>query len=49
MKTLSPSSPDENSHAHRDFYLAEGFTPLEEFPHLWDEWNPALQLIKSLR
>lgn len=31
------------------FYESMGFARLEVFPELWDEWNPCLILIKSLR
>jgi len=48
VKTLSDSRNDANYELTRRFYLAEGFTPLEEFPDLWDPGNPCLQLIKSL-
>ncbi len=30
------------------FYEAMGFTRLEVFPSLWDEWNPCLILVKYL-
>jgi GNAT superfamily N-acetyltransferase len=46
VKTLSPSHPDENYAKTRQFYLAMGFRPLEEFPELWGEANPCLQMIK---
>lgn len=46
VKTLAPSRPDEGYKGTRDFYLAYGFRPLEEFPTLWDSDNPALQMIK---
>ena len=48
VKTLSAARPDENYARTREFYLAQGFTPLEEFSDLWDEHNPCLQLVKSL-
>jgi len=48
VKTLSPSRADENYERTRQFYVAMGFTPLEEFPDLWDERNPCLLLVKSL-
>jgi GNAT superfamily N-acetyltransferase len=47
-KTLRDSRIDENYDRTRRFYLAQGFTPLEEFPDLWDAGNPCLQLVKSL-
>jgi len=48
VKTLSGSRADENYDRTRKFYLAQGFTPLEEFPDLWDPGNPCLQLVKAL-
>lgn len=30
------------------FYRSMGFSKLEVFPTLWDEWNPCLVLIKAL-
>jgi len=48
VKTLSPSRSDENYDKTRAFYLAMGFTPLEEFPQIWDKNNPCLILIKRL-
>ena len=48
VKTLSESRPNEGYERTRRFYLAEGFSPLEEFPDLWDPGNPCLQLVKSL-
>jgi GNAT superfamily N-acetyltransferase len=48
VKTLGPSRSDENYDKTRAFYLAMGFTPLEELPQIWDEKNPCLILIKRL-
>jgi len=48
VKTLSDSRPDEGYAQTRAFYLAMGFTPLEEFPTLWNASNPALLLIKKI-
>ncbi len=48
VKTLSDSHFDEGYAKTRAFYLAMGFSPLEEFKTLWDEANPALLLIKKL-
>ncbi|NLY46721.1 MAG: GNAT family N-acetyltransferase [Tissierella sp.] len=31
------------------FYKSIGFSKLEVFPTLWDEWNPCLIMIKALR
>lgn len=49
VKTLSASRDDPNYARTREFYVAQGFVPLEEFPLLWNEANPCLQLVKSLR
>ena len=48
VKTLGPSRSDENYVKTRAFYVAMGFTPLEEFIQIWDENNPCLILIKRL-
>ncbi|MCA9919395.1 MAG: GNAT family N-acetyltransferase [Anaerolineales bacterium] len=48
VKTLSSAHPDVGYGRTRQFYLAMGFRPLEEFLTLWGEANPCLQLIKSL-
>lgn len=48
VKTLSAQHPDEGYGRTRQFYLAVGFRPLQEFPLLWGEDNPCLQLIKHL-
>lgn len=48
VKTLSAMDPDEGYGRTRQFYLAVGFRPLQEFPLLWGEDNPCLQLIKYL-
>jgi GNAT superfamily N-acetyltransferase len=48
VKTLSAKHPDEGYQQTRAFYLAYGFRPLEEFPHLWGPANPALQLVKAV-
>lgn len=48
VKTLSSKHPDSGYGRTRQFYLAVGFRPLEEFPTLWGEANPCLQLIKKL-
>jgi len=49
VKTVSDGNQDESYAETRKFYLGVGFTPLEVFPTLWDEWNPALLLIKSIQ
>lgn len=48
VKTLSARREDEGYSRTRAFYLSYGFTPLEEFPDLWDPGNPALQMIKTV-
>jgi GNAT superfamily N-acetyltransferase len=48
VKTLSPTKPDEGYARTRAFYAANGFRALEEFPTLWDEDSPALQMVKRL-
>ncbi len=48
VKTLSSRDPDVSYGRTRHFYLALGFRPLQEFPLLWGEDNPCLQLIKHL-
>ena len=49
VKTVSDGSTDNAYAKTRAFYRGVGFTPIEIFPTLWDEWNPALLLIKSLQ
>ena len=48
VKTVGPSRPDENYARTREFYLACGFRPLEEFKTLWGERIPCLQLVKRI-
>ena len=48
VKTVSEGNPDKAYVKSRAFYKGVGFTPLEVFPTLWDEWNPCLLLVKSL-
>lgn len=48
VKTLSESRINEEYARTRKFYLALGFTPLEEFKTLWGEHNPCLFLVKTL-
>ena len=48
IKTISENSNDPNYAQTRRFYLARGYTPIEEFPTLWGPTNPALQLIKRI-
>jgi GNAT superfamily N-acetyltransferase len=49
VKTLSHSRPDKFYDLTRNFYLKNEFIPLEEFPTLWDESNPCLQLVKCIK
>lgn len=48
VKTLSAARPDAGYAKTRAFYFACGFRPLEELPALWDEHNPALQMVKAI-
>ena len=48
VKTLSESRENKEYAQTRKFYLKSGFTPLEEFKTLWDEFNPCLFLVKVL-
>jgi GNAT superfamily N-acetyltransferase len=48
VKTLGPSSPDENYARTRRFYAGCGFVPLEELHGVWSEGNPMLILVKAL-
>lgn len=48
VKTLSSRHPSEEYAATREFYLASGFEPFEEFLDLWGKANPCLQMIKRL-
>lgn len=47
VKTLGPSRPSPEYARTREFYLACGFSPLEELPDLWPG-NPCLIMIKYL-
>ena len=48
VKTQGPAVANPDYERTRRFYLAVGFTPLEESLELWDEQNPALILIKTI-
>jgi len=48
VKTVGPARADENYEKTRQFYEAVGFRPLEEFPTLWGEGMPCLQMVKRL-
>nr|WP_127848998.1 GNAT family N-acetyltransferase [Lacticaseibacillus hulanensis] len=49
---LQVKTVDEGHYRQYDdtirFYESVGFTRLEVFPHLWDEWNPCLIMVKYL-
>lgn len=48
VKTLGPSHSDYGYDKTRQFYLAMGFTALEEFTDLWDMQNPCLLMVKNV-
>lgn len=48
VKTLAPSHPDPGYAATRAFYIAMGFSPLEELPTLWGADNPALLMLQPV-
>ena len=48
VKTLGFSDPDEGYRMTRDFYLAVGFVPLEEFADFWGPGTPCVLLAKAL-
>lgn len=51
-KYLQVKTVDEGKYKEYDqtisFYRSVGFSKLEVFPTLWDEWNPCLIMIKAL-
>jgi ribosomal protein S18 acetylase RimI-like enzyme len=49
VKTLSEKRPDAAYAQTREFYAAVGFERVEEFPTLWGERLPVLQLMKVLK
>lgn len=49
VKTLSPSRECPEYERTRQFYLALGFRPLEEFKTLWGKENPCLFLARHLQ
>ena len=49
VKTLDESRESESYRKTRLFYKALGFKELEVFPTLWDENNPCLLLVQSLK
>ena len=48
VKTVSSDRQCPAYAKSRAWYKAMGFEPLQVFPLLWDEANPALQLVKRL-
>ncbi len=46
VKTLSPSRESSQYERTRQFYLALGFKPLEEFKSLWGPSNPCLFMVR---
>ena len=48
VKTLGPSRSSFEYERTRAFYLAIGFSPLEELTEIWDENNPCLIMVKKL-
>ena len=48
VKTIADTLEYEYYAQTREFYFSRGYTPIEVFPNLWSQGNPALQLIKSL-
>jgi GNAT superfamily N-acetyltransferase len=48
VKTLGPSDDDEGYRRTREFYIAQGFIPLEETDAFWGPENPALIMVKAL-
>ena len=49
VKTVSEDRECEFYQKTRMFYKSQGFKKLEVFPKLWDESNPCLLLIKSIK
>ncbi len=48
VKTVSASRENAAYEKTRAFYSGVGFIPIEEFPTLWSEENPCLQMAKTL-
>ncbi|MBE5781735.1 MAG: GNAT family N-acetyltransferase [Clostridiales bacterium] len=48
VKTVDESGGYPEYDRTREFYLAQGFAPLECFPRLWDPWNPCLLMVQKL-
>ena len=49
VKTLAGTRPSEHYARTRAFYEALGFVPLEVFPTLWGDHEPALLLVKPVQ
>jgi ribosomal protein S18 acetylase RimI-like enzyme len=49
VKTVDESRASESYEKTRRFYLSVGFKPLEVFPLFWDENNPCLFMVKSIK
>ncbi len=51
-KFIQVKTVDEGHYAEYDqtiaFYQSVGFSKLEVFPDMWDEWNPCLIMVKAL-
>lgn len=51
-KYLQVKTVDEGHYKEYDqtiaFYKKMGFSKLEVFPDLWDEWNPCLVMVKAI-
>ena len=48
VKTLSPKGNNAEYLLTLKFYKKMGFVPLEDFPDIWGEDNPCLQMIKHI-
>jgi len=48
VKTLAESRESKSYEKTRQFYLSQGFKPIEVFPTVWDEENPCLLMIKAV-
>jgi ribosomal protein S18 acetylase RimI-like enzyme len=48
VKTLGPSSGNEDYVKTRQFYISQGFCPIEEFSRLWGDATPCLLMVKKI-
>ena len=48
VKTLSPKAKNKEYLQTLKFYSKMGFVPLEDFPTLWGEGTPCLQMVKHI-